>query len=85
MEIGKAWEPRPGAPPRGAQDAWRGPNGPPGRQKPGAARRRRNRKRKEEFLKRKAAGKESENPKSAGSVPEGTAATNPVSVQEIPY
>ena len=37
LEIGKAWEPRPGAPPRGAQDAWRGPNGPPGKQKPGAA------------------------------------------------
>merc|ERR1711895_216526 len=33
VEIGKAWEPRPGAPPRGAQDAWLGPNRPPGKQK----------------------------------------------------
>ena len=37
LEIGKAWDPRPGAPPWGAQDAWRGPNRPPGQQKPGAA------------------------------------------------
>ena len=76
VQIGKAWEPRPGAPPRGAQDAWRGPNGPPGKQKPGAARRRRNRKRKEEFLKRKAAGKETGIPESARSAPEGTTVRN---------